>query len=251
VITAVNALRHRARFRLWTIVLRTQLRRRSARLVVDAPHGARFDAFPHVKVQDLGEGESTFTLRLGKGVSLGRDLTIEVWARGTSTLELADGAYFMSGVRLQMRGGTLSIGPHAHVRDGCVLKAEGVLAIGEEVTVSFGDIIACNERIEIGDFVGIGERVTITDSDHTHDGTDDHYLRQPLRVTPVRIGRNALISANSVILRGAEIGPNAVVAAGAVVGAGEHPGSWLLAGAPAKPIKPLPAARAAAESRSS
>ncbi len=120
-----------------------------------------------------------------------------------------------------------------------MLKAQGELVVGERVTVSFGDVLACTRRIEIGDLCGLGERVTITDSDHTHDGSDVHYLRQPLRVAPVEVGRNVLVSANAVVLRGARIGANAVVAAGAVVPGGEHPGGHLLAGAPAAPVKRL------------
>ncbi|MEA2296601.1 MAG: 2,3,4,5-tetrahydropyridine-2,6-dicarboxylate N-succinyltransferase [Solirubrobacteraceae bacterium] len=237
-ITRVNSLRHRARFAAWVALLRVQLRRRGATLVVDAPHGARLDGFPHVRVEALGDGDATFVLRLGRGVSLGRATHLDVWAGGANELSLGDGAYLMHGVRLQLRSGTIALGAHAHVRDGAVLKSAGELRIGREVTISFGDVLACTERIEIGDLVGLGERVTITDSDHTHDGSaGNHYLAQPLRVTPVRLGRNVLVSANAVVLRGADIGDGAVVAAGALVGSGGHPGGLLLAGAPATPVK--------------
>jgi len=242
VISAANELLHRARFAAWTAYLRAQLRRRGARLVVDAPHGARMDGFPHVRVERLGQGDATTVLRLGRGVSLGRATHLDLWAGGTNELALGDGAYLMHGVRLQLRGGTIALGAHTHVRDGAVLKSAGELRVGREVTVSWGDVLACTERIEVGDLVGLGERVTITDSDHTHDGSaDNHYLRQPLRVTPVRLGRNVLVSAGAVVLRGAVVGDGAVVAANAVVGAGEHPGGTLLAGAPAKPVKALQA----------
>lgn len=238
-ITAANELRHRLRFAAWTAWLRLQLRRRGARLVVQAPHGARMDGLPHVDVRPTGTGGASFTLRLGRGVALGRATQLDVFAGGTNVLELGDGAYLQHGVRLQLRGGTIALGPHTHVRDGAVLKSAGQLRVGEEVTISFGDVLACTERIEIGDLVGLGERVTITDSDHTHDGSQTHYLRQPLRVSPVRIGRNVLVSANVVVLRGADVGAGAVIAAGAVVGAGEHPGGWVLAGVPAKPVRAL------------
>ena len=77
------------------------------------------------------------------------------------------------------------------------------------------------------------------DSDHGADGSDAFYLRQPLRVTPVRVESNVLVGANAVILRGTEIGANAVVAAGAVVAGGEHPPGWLIGGVPARPLKAL------------
>ena len=236
-IGSLTALVARARFAVWVALLRLQLRRRGGTLEVEG--GARFRGAPNVTVLDLGEGAARTTLRFGDGVSLGRGMELVLWARGTNRLELADGAYFQNGVRVELRGGRIAIGAHAHVRDGAVLKSQGELLVGREVTVSFGDVLACTERIEIGDLCGLGERVTITDSDHTHDGSDHHYLEQPLRVAPVRLGRNVLVSANAVVLRGADVGDNAVVAAGAVVGRGEHPGSHLLAGVPAQPDKPL------------
>jgi acetyltransferase-like isoleucine patch superfamily enzyme len=207
--------------------------------VLDAPHPVRLDSWPRVRLHDRGDGDATFTLRIGEGVSLGRELALEISVRGTNRLELGDGVYFLAGARVELRGGTIALGRHTHVRDGAVLKSEGTLTVGEEVTISFGDVLACTKRIDIGDVCGLAERVTITDSDHTHDGTDRHYLLQPLRVAPVRLGRNVLVSANAVVLRGALIGDNAVVAAGAVVGRGEHPGGHLLAGTPARAVRPL------------
>jgi acetyltransferase-like isoleucine patch superfamily enzyme len=227
----------RARFAAWALRLRMRLRRRGATLRIEGR--APFAGAPHVTLLDLGSGGGTTLLRFAKGVSLGRDMELVLWTGADNRLEVAAGAYFQRGVRVELRGGAITLGPHTHVRDGAVLKSEGELIVGEEVTVSFGDVLACTERIEIGDLVGLGERVTITDSDHTHDGTGAHYLRQPLRVAPVRLGRNVLVSANAVVLKGADVGENAVIAAGAVVGAGEHPAGWLLAGVPAKPVRQL------------
>ena len=231
------ALVARARFAAWVAMLRLQLRRRGATLEVEGR--ARFRGAPSVTVLDLGEGAGRTTMRFADGVSLGRGMELVLWAGGTNRLEVAEGAYFQNGVRVELRGGRIALGAHSHVRDGAVLKSQGELLIGREVTVSFGDVLACTQRIEIGDLCGLGERVTVTDSDHTHDGTDHHYLDQPLRIAPVRLGRNVLVSANAVVLRGADVGDNAVVAAGAVVGRGEHPGAHLLAGVPATPVKPL------------
>lgn len=227
----------RVRFALWVALLRLQLRRHGAKLEVEG--GARFRGAPSVTVLDLGEGAARTTLRFAEGVSLGRGMELVLWAGGTNRLEVGAGGYFQNGVRVELRGGRIAIGAHAHVRDGAVLKSQGELLIGREVTVSFGDVLACTERIEIGDLCGLGERVTITDSDHTHDGSDHHYLEQPLKIAPVRLGTNVLVSANAVVLRGADVGANAVVAAGAVVGRGEHPGAHLLAGTPARPVRPL------------
>ena len=238
-VTPLNSLRHRVRFAVWTAWLRLQLRRRGARLEVDAPFGARIEGWPHVDVRARGEGGGSLHLRIGRGVSLGRALHLDVWGGAANRLELGDGMYFLYGARVELRGGAVVIGAHTTVRDGAVLKSDGELRVGEDVLVSFGSVLACTERIEVGDHCGLAERVTITDSDHTHDGSDRHWRSQALRVSPVRLGRNVLVSANAVVLRGAEIGDNAVIGAGAVVGGGEHPGGWLYTGAPAKPAKRL------------
>lgn len=227
----------RVRFEAWAARLRVRLRRHGARLTIEGR--APFRSPPNVTLLGLGTGGATTALSFAKGVSLGRDMELVLWTKGDNRLELGAGAYFQRGVRVELRGGAIRLGEHTHVRDGAVLKSEGELTVGEEVTISFGDVLACTERIEIGDLAGLGERVTITDSDHTHDGSREHYLRQPLRIAPVRLGRNVLVSANAVILKGADVGDNAVIAAGAVVGSGEHPGGWLLAGVPAKPVKQL------------
>src|SRR5436190_1871820 len=153
-----------ARFRLWAAHLDVELRRRGGRLVLDAPHGLRFDAPPHLK----------------------------------------------------------AVMPR------------------EEVSVCYGSVVHCTERIELHDFVGTGERVTMIDSEKRHDGSDTHFLRQPLRVEPVVVGRNTFVAANAVITHGSRIGPNAVVAAGPVLTGGDYPGGHTLAGAPAKPVRQLP-----------
>jgi acetyltransferase-like isoleucine patch superfamily enzyme len=237
VISTLTELVARARFAAWAALLRLQLRRRGATLEIEGR--ARFRGAPSVTVLDRGDGAARTTLRFAEGAVLGRGMELVLWACGTNRLEMGEGAYFQNGARVELRGGRIALGPHAHVRDGAVLKSQGELLIGREVTVSFGDVLACTERIEIGDLCGLGERVTVTDSDHTHDGSDHHYLEQPLRIAPVRLGRNVLVSANAVILRGAEVGDNAVVAAGAVVSRGEHPGAHLLAGVPAQAVKAL------------
>jgi len=229
----------RLRFRLWIVRLRLELRRRGGSLHLDAPDGARLEGPAHV---DLPPAGARLTLRLGRGVSLGRQLTLVAAGRGE--LSLGDGVSLQHAVRIELRdGGSIAVGAGSHVRDGTVLKASGALRIGREVTLGFHDVLSCAERIEIGDRAGLGERVSVTDSDHSPDGTDAHYLYAPLRTTPVRVGPNVLVSAGVTILRGAVLGANAAVAAGAVVRGGEHAGGWLHAGVPARAVRALARSR--------
>ena len=229
--TTLLALRARLRFALWAARLRAQAARGGGRLEL---HGrARFDSPPRVRVA----GGGTLVLRLGDGVRLGSDLQLE--ADGGGVLELGDGVYFQHAARVVLRGGTIALGAHTHVRDGAVLKSAGELRVGEEVTIGAFDTLACARSVVVGDRAGLGERVSVTDSDHTHDGSATHYLRQPLRVGEVSIGANVLVSAGVVVLRDARVGDNAVIAANAVVTGGEHPAAHLLAGAPARALRPL------------
>jgi acetyltransferase-like isoleucine patch superfamily enzyme len=231
-----------ARLRLWAARLDLELRRRGGRLELDAPHGLRFDAPPHLKVVMKGEGAGTLTVRVGRNVTIGRNVMLEVWAQGTNLLELHDDSYILDGVRVMLRSGTIVLGPRSNLRDYVLVKSEGELLLGEEVSISYGAVLHCTERIELQDLVGTGERVTMIDSEKRHDGTDTHFLRQPLRVAPVVIERNTFIGANAVITHGTHVGRNAVIGAGAVLTGGDYPGSSIIAGAPAKVVRELPGA---------
>src|SRR3954471_20866795 len=245
---ALRDAARRARFRAWAAHLEIELRRRGGRLVLDAPHGMLFDAPPHLKIVMKGEGAGTLTLRIGRNVSIGRNVLLEVWAQGTNELNLGDDSYILDGVRVMLRSGAIVLGPRSNLRDYVQVKSQGDLILGDEVSVCYGSVIHCTERIELHDLVGTGERVTMIDSEKRHDGSDTHFLRQPLRVDPVVVGRNTFVAANAVITHGSRVGPNAVIAAGAVLTGGDYPGSHIIAGAPATPVRALPAAQPVASS---
>ena len=217
------------------------MRRNGGRLVVDAPHGALLEDPPRIRARMTGDGDGTFTLRIGSNVTLGSGVRIVIWALGTNVLEIGDETLIDDQVHLHLRGGEIRIGRAAVIREFAVLRSEGLLTIGEKGNVSHGSVIHCKERVAIEDLSNITEHVTVVDSDHTHDGSDDYVLDQPLRVSPVTIGPNTFVGAGSVVLRGARLGPNAMVAAGSVVPGGEYPAGWLIGGAPAKAIRPLAA----------
>jgi acetyltransferase-like isoleucine patch superfamily enzyme len=229
----------RGRFAAWAARLRVELARNGGRLRLEAPHGAVFDDPPLIKATHHGGGGGTFTLRLGEGVDLGRHTVLQLWAGADSVLDLGDETVLGQGARLQLRGGTIRLGPRVQVRDVVVLKSDGELRAGEWVVFGHAAVVSATQEVTLEDFVGLGERVSVIDSDHGADGSHAFYLRQPLRVTPVRIGRNVLVGANAVVLRGAEIGPNAVLAAGTVLAGGKYPGGWLIGGIPAQPLKAL------------
>ena len=238
---AARGRARRARFAAWAARLRVELARNGGRLILDAPHGATFDEPPLIKASHHGPhaGAGTLTLRLGRDVDLGRHTVLQVWGAGHNTLEIGDRTTLGQGVRLTLRDGAIRLGPEVEVRDVVYLKSDGALRVGASVLLGHAAVISATEEVTVGDLVALGERVTLIDSDHAVDGGDTHWARAPLHVTPVRVGRNVVVGANSVVLRGAEIGPNAVVAAGAVVRSGELSGGWLYGGVPARALKPL------------
>jgi acetyltransferase-like isoleucine patch superfamily enzyme len=229
----------RARFRVWAARLDLELRRRGGRLVLDAPHGLEFDSPPRIRALMTGEGDGTLVLRVGKGVRLGRDVQIEVWAQGTNTLELGDDSYMLDGVRLLLRSGSIVVGARTNIRDYAVLKSEGRLEIGADSQVSYHSVLHCRESVSLADRVIMAERVTIVDSEKDRDGSDEAMVDRPLRVAPVTLERGVFVAAGAVIAHGSHVGRNATVAANAVLAGGDYPGAWVIGGAPAKPLKAL------------
>lgn len=111
----------------------------------------------------------------------------------------------------------------------------GVLVLGSGYLNS-DSVIACANRITIGDGVAIARRVFIYDSDH-HSIVDGQGI-QLNRSEPVIIGNHVWICAGAIILKGVKVGDGSVVAAGAVVTNDVLPG-YVAAGNPAKAVKEI------------
>jgi acetyltransferase-like isoleucine patch superfamily enzyme len=237
---ALRLARERARFELWARRLDAALRRAGGRLELDAPHGAHFYELPSIEIHPYGPGDGTLTLRLGRDVMLGRGLILEVWAGVCNIVELGDRATFRAGVRVQLRGGAVRLGDDARVRDYSLLEASGgEIVLGRCVQFGAGVCLHATERVALGDHVTVGERTSMFDSDHRHDGSDAPVVDQPVAVTPIEIASNTFIGANSIVLRGARVGANCMFAAASVVRGGEYPGGFLYAGVPPRAIRAL------------
>lgn len=120
-------------------------------------------------------------------------------------------------VYLETNGGRITIGRHVRINMGCVL-------------VSYASIT-------IGDNCLIGEYVSIRDANHGTAPTSPMRL-QPHTSAPITIGHNVWIGRGAVVLRGVTVGDGAVIAANSVVTRDVAPG-WLVAGAPARSVKPV------------
>jgi acetyltransferase-like isoleucine patch superfamily enzyme len=127
----------------------------------------------------------------------------------------------------------LDVAPGFSVRRDLTLVVQGSLRIGQSMFCNRGVLLAAMHQITIGDWVRLGERVSIMDANHVIEPLTDADGRfREYTVAPVTIGNRVLIGANCVVLPGATIGDDAVIAAGSVV-RGEIPAGALAAGVPA------------------
>lgn len=97
---------------------------------------------------------------------------------------------------------------------------------------AFGGTVRDYPLVEFGDHCAVGQDSVITAHAITHD---------QIIFKPVRIGANAVVGVNCVVLPGVALGENAVLAPGAVATTGtEIPANELWGGIPARKIKDLP-----------
>ena len=95
------------------------------------------------------------------------------------------------------------------------------ILIGDNCWFGADNHITANLRIEIGDNVLTGKRVTISDNNHGNSEKETlgqaPRLREIVSKGPIRIGNNVWIGENSVVLSGVTIGDGAIIAAGSIV----------------------------------
>jgi len=155
-----------------------------------------------------------------------------------------------------------SIGKNSIVYENAKLEVlgNGKLLIGENSIVGDAKIVA-REKISIGKNFLTSWNVYICDFDphpvEAHERAKqinsmtlnfypkfnqkdrvDLYQTE-FKCSPIEIGDNNWIGANSTILKGAKIGNHCIIASGSVVLKGEYPDYSLIAGNPAKVVKKL------------
>lgn len=139
-------------------------------------------------------------------------------------------------VRLVLQGGDLSVGPRSDVRDGAIVVVGGSLRLAGRNIVSWNACLFCDEAIDLGEGVIVGQYTTIVDT--THFFRPGSWINDNVYTRPVRIHDNVWIGAAATITPGVTIGDHVVVGANAVVTRNVPP--WHLAsGVPAE-SRPLP-----------
>lgn len=159
----------------------------------------------------------------------------------------ARGIRFTAGRNLRVQGSLSVNGPGRVVfGDDVVIgmhvtpwthHADAEIRVGSQVFLN-GTRFGCARSIVLGDRVIVGES-HILDTDFHSVRRDRHDAKAPIRVAPVVLERNVWVGASVGILAGTRIGEDSVVGFGAVC-AGVYPSGVILAGNPARVVKPIP-----------
>lgn len=118
------------------------------------------------------------------------------------------------------KGSNVTFGKKIRVHSGSKIKVRSgaELVIEDNVKINYYCIIACRDRIHIGEGTEFGPSVYLYDHDHDYrKGLCSNSDEEAFKNGPIVIGKNCWIGANTVILRGAEIGDNCVIGAGSVI----------------------------------
>jgi carbonic anhydrase/acetyltransferase-like protein (isoleucine patch superfamily) len=156
------------------------------------------------------------------------------------------GVQFTAGRRLRVDGRLIVKGPGRviigdDVRVGGVVtpwtyRAEAIIEIGDESFIN-GASFGAWQSISVGKRCILG-RCSIMDTDFHSISADRHNPAAPVRVRAVRVDDNVWICANAGILPGTTVGRNSVVGFGAVC-AGNYPADMVIAGNPARVVRPI------------
>lgn len=150
------------------------------------------------------------------------------------------------------RNSKVNIGNHVLINSGPYFAADAnnysKLYVAEGAEFSIGEssgfsntVIACFNKIKIGDYVDIGTGCYIFDTNYH---SLDYHIRMNMRsdadvkTSPITIEDNVFIGARSIICKGVTIGARSIVAAGSVV-TKDVPADEIWGGNPAQFIKKI------------
>lgn len=143
-----------------------------------------------------------------------------------------------SGVRL-LGDARIRLGDRVTLRRGVVLAGHGTLTIGSHTTINDGCQISAFDAVHIGANCLFAPRVCVLDIDHRFDTRERPLRQQGYRTAPVVIGDDVWLGANAVVLRGVRIGRGAIVGANSVV-THDVPDYAIVGGVPARVLRMRP-----------
>ena len=126
------------------------------------------------------------------------------------------------------KGAQFTYGHKFRIRDGAKIRVRkgGRCVIGDNVSVNSNNMIACHNSIAIGNNVQLAPNVQIYDHDHDF-RVEGGIGAMQYRTSPVVIGNDCWLGANTMILRGTALGDGCVVGAGCVL-KGRYPAGSVI-----------------------
>jgi acetyltransferase-like isoleucine patch superfamily enzyme len=159
---------------------------------------------------------STVDIDIAPDAQFGPDVRVILDPNCDAQLAIGPEAILEGHCRINLRGGSVTLGARSVLREGVVLNVPGVLHVGERAALSYGTSVHCANRVSIGELAAIAEYVTIADS--------THFLTEPdvkqsdnVRTRPVSIGRNTWICPKATVTCGVAIGDYSVIGSGVTV----------------------------------
>lgn len=161
-------------------------------------------------------------------------LGINAWCvnmlKAADRISLGEGVICRGLLRIEDFGsGKITIGANTYLGDDTLLSSSHEIQIGDHVLVAHGVHIFDNDSHPLDSAARLGDYL----------GVLNNGGRAQIASAPVRIGDNAWIGFNVIILKGVTIGANSVVAAGSVV-TRDVPPDCVAAGNPAVVVKTIP-----------
>jgi acetyltransferase-like isoleucine patch superfamily enzyme len=220
-----NAILKRWEHRLRGRFLRVRARLRRKRLLL------------RIKAEAwLAEAEVEVLIR--PGVSIGRDVRIEVKPRSKTKLTILEGSKIGDDVRLRLWGGEIFLGETVDVRAGAILSVGGgTLRLDGFNNLSWGVVIHCANSVHLHKFAHVAEFSTIVDSSHFYT-SPDKWSYHNVKTRPVVLGEDVWVCPKATITSGVTIGDHTIVGANSCV-TKDVPSGVLVSGVPAQVVKDL------------
>jgi acetyltransferase-like isoleucine patch superfamily enzyme len=165
--------------------------------------------------------------------------------RFASQIRLGRGAYLDHGVYIHATPGGVTIGDGTYVMHNAILHVYNFrdlphagITIGARSLVGEGCVLRGQGGITIGDDVFLAPLVQVLAVDHSFSDPDLPISMQPISARGISIDDDVWIGGGAIILDGVRIGRHSVVAAGAVV-TRDVPAWSVVGGVPARVLKRL------------
>jgi acetyltransferase-like isoleucine patch superfamily enzyme len=141
-----------------------------------------------------------------------------------------------SKITITVLDNNIQLSNNVAIRNNVIIGGRGELTIGRNTVINEQSIIACYEKVEIGEDVMFAPRCYVLDIDHAYSNKEIPISKQGYKTSPVKIGDGVWLGTQVVVTRGVVIGEGAIVAANSVV-TKDIPPYTIAAGIPAKVIK--------------